>query len=162
MALLVRWTMVLLLVALVNRSVGQVIQDFTLDNVDNERVSLADIKGDKLTIIDFWATWCKPCKKAMPKLNEFYEKYREKGLNVVGISCDGPRSVSQVEATVNNLRITYPILVDMDCKVMNAHQYQAFPTLIIIDQSNEVVYLHEGFTSGDEKKIEEAIVNLLK
>lgn len=141
---------------------GQQIEDFTLDNTDNEQVSLLEIKGEALTIIDFWATWCKPCTKAMPKLNDLYNEYKDQGLAMIGISCDGPRSISRVPAVANNLNIDYHILKDIDCEVMNAYQYQAFPTLIMLDANNEVVYVHEGFSTGDEKEIKEVIEQHLK
>ena len=141
---------------------AQIIDDFTLDNIDNEPISLSEIQGDQVTIIDFWATWCKPCTKAMPKLNTIYNKYKDNGLAMIGISCDGPRSTAQVPAVAHNLKIDYTILRDLDCAVMNDYQYQAFPTLIMLDADREVVYVHEGFSSGDEHEIEEVIVSQLK
>lgn len=141
---------------------AQTIDDFTLDNLDNEPLSLSEVQGEQITIIDFWATWCKPCTKAMPKLNTIYSKYKDQGLAMIGISCDGPRSTSQVPAVVHNLNIDYTILKDIDCEVMNDYQYQAFPTLIMLDANNEVVYVHEGFSSGDEAEIEAAVIEQLK
>ena len=143
-------------------SMAQVIDDFALENLDNELISLEEVQGDQLTVIDFWATWCKPCTKAMPKLNSIYNKYKDSGVSMIGISCDGPRSISKVPAVVNNLNVDYHILKDIDCEVMNTYQYQAFPTLIILDADNEVVYVHEGFGTGDEADIEAEIESLLK
>lgn len=143
-------------------SSAQVIEDFSLDDINNELVSLNEIKGESVTIIDFWATWCKPCTKAMPKLNDIYNEYKDKGLSMIGISCDGPRSIAKVPAVVNNLNIDYHILKDINCEVMNSYQYQAFPTLIMLDADNNVVYVHEGFSAGDEVEIKEAIEAQLK
>ena len=141
---------------------AQVIEDFYLENLDNEEVSLDEIRGEQITVIDFWATWCKPCTKAMPKLNKLYNEYKDEGLAMIGISCDGPRSISKVPAVANTLDIDYTILKDIDCEVMNTYQYQAFPTLIILDDQNEVVYVHEGFGNGDEEEIRHAIEEHLK
>lgn len=141
---------------------GQEISDFSLENTDNELVSYEELAGEKLTIIDFWATWCKPCTKAMPKLNELYNSYKDKGVNMIGISCDGPRSIGKVGVVAESLDIDYSILTDIDCEVMTTYQFQSFPTLIIINQENEIVYVHEGFVSGDEVKIEEEILSLLE
>jgi peroxiredoxin len=145
-----------------NFGIAQVIEDFTLDNLENEQVSLEELKGDQLTIIDFWATWCKPCTKAMPKLNELYNSYKDQGLNIIGISCDGPRSISKVPAVANALKVDYTILTDIDCEVMNTYQYQAFPTLVLLNADNEVVYLHEGYRNGDEEEIKKEIDSHLK
>lgn len=141
---------------------SQHVDDFSLESIDNEILSLEDIKGEHLTIIDFWATWCKPCTKAMPKLNDLYTKYQDEGVSVIGISCDGPRSISKVGLVSNSLKIDYPILKDIDCEVMNTYQFQAFPTLIILDKNDDIVWVHEGFLNGDEQIIEEAIASRLK
>lgn len=141
---------------------SQQLENFYLENQDKEEVSLEEVAGDKITIIDFWATWCKPCTKAMPKLNDIYNTYKDQGVNMVGISCDGPRSIGKVDMLANSMDIDYTILKDINCEVMKSMDYQAFPTLIIIDENQEVVWLHEGFVSGDEIKIEEAIQQFLK
>ena len=159
---LIKVLLTLLLCLCMTNLNAQTIDDFTLDNIDNEPISLSEIQGDQVTIIDFWATWCKPCTKAMPKLNTIYNKYKEHGLAMIGISCDGPRSTAQVPAVAHNLKIDYTILRDIDCAVMNDYQYQAFPTLIVLDSDSEVVYVHEGFSNGDEHEIEEVIVSHLK
>lgn len=160
---MIKWNLILLICLLGTISVSaQVIDDFTLENLDNELVSLDELKGDQLTIIDFWATWCKPCTKAMPKLNDLHNKYASQGLNIIGISCDGPRSIAQVQPLTSSMGIDYPILTDIDCEVMATYQYQAFPTLILLNSDNEVVYMHEGYTAGDEKEIEAEIAKRLK
>lgn len=154
--------LLILILSLCQNASTQHVTDFSLENTDNELVSLEELKGDKLTVIDFWATWCKPCTKAMPKLNQLYTDYKDQGMNMIGISCDGPRSISKVNMVSQSMRIEYPILKDIDCEVMNAYQFEAFPTLIILDAQQNIVYVHEGFVSGDELKIEEEIVALLK
>jgi len=140
---------------------AQTVDDFYKENLDNELVSLEELKGEQLTVIDFWATWCKPCTNAMPKLNAIYSNYKEKGVNMIGVSCDGPRSISKVSMVAHSLGVEYPILKDLDCEIMKDLQFQAFPTLIIMNNDNEVVYVHEGFSAGDEVKIEEAILSSL-
>jgi len=141
---------------------AQEFTDFSLESTDNELLSLEELKGENLTIIDFWATWCKPCTKAMPKINDIYNEYKDRGLNVIGISCDGPRSIGKVDVVARSLNIDYQILKDIDCEVMGDNNFQAFPTLVILNQDNEIVHVHEGFTSGDEKEIEEMIISLLQ
>lgn len=140
----------------------QTVNDFSLENTDNDLVSLEELQGEKLTIIDFWATWCKPCTKAMPKLNDIYNDYKEQGVSVIGISCDGPRTIGKVDVVAQSMSIDYDILKDIDCEVMGENNFQAFPTLIILDENHKIVYVHEGFTSGDEKVIEEEIISLLQ
>ncbi len=132
---------------------GQTISNFRLKNVNNEIRSFSELKGEKLTIIDFWATWCKPCNKAIPELNKIYSSFSDRGLQIIGISCDGPRSISKVAPMVSSLQIKYPVLTDINSDVMNGLSLTAFPTLILVNSSGKVVWIHEGFTEGDEKLI---------
>ena len=73
---------------------AQIVPNFLLKDIESQTQSFESLKGEKLTLIDFWATWCKPCVKAIPKLNEIYKEYKEKGVNIIGVNCDGPRSIS--------------------------------------------------------------------
>lgn len=152
----------LLFLSLALLASAQEVENFFLEDTDNEEVTLEELQGETLTIIDFWATWCKPCKKAMPELNTLYEKYKDQGVNVIGISCDGPRSIGQVNMVAQSLGVDYPILKDIDCEVMSALQLQAFPTLLILNEKREIVWMHEGFVSGDEQLIEEELSSRLE
>lgn len=143
-------------------SSAQKLESFSLESLDGDWKTLEDLKGDKATIIDFWATWCKPCTKAMPKLDDMYARLGHEGLSVIGISCDGPRSIGQVRPLVGSMNISYHILKDIDCEVMNAHDYQAFPTLILLNSDGRIVWVHEGFRNGDESLIEEQVMTLLR
>ncbi|MFB6317148.1 TlpA disulfide reductase family protein [Saccharicrinis sp. FJH54] len=131
--------------------------DLELKSVDNRWVNLEDLQGEQLTIIDFWATWCKPCLNAMPKINSIYEMYKDKGVNVIGINVDSPRNHSKVKPLLSSLKITYPVLYDMDEDVKNELNVSVLPTLCILDSEGKLVYTHEGFTPGDEEKIKEEI-----
>ncbi len=141
---------------------GQQLESFSLEDLEGDWQTLEDLKGEKATVVDFWATWCKPCVKAMPKLDELYENLSDKGLGVIGISCDGPRSVGKINPVINSMAINYPILKDIDCEVMNAHEFQAFPTLVLLDADGKITWVHEGFKSGDEHEIEKQVMELLK
>lgn len=142
----------------------QRIRDFELKNINNEMKSLEDLKGEQITIIDFWATWCKPCLSSIPKFNELYDEYSDKGLNIIGISIDSPRNVSKVKPFTSSLGIEYPILLDTNSELIARLNINAVPTMIMIDRQNNVLYYHEGFKPGDEKilrqKIDEYLSNL--
>ena len=159
---LITITLLLLGIAVSTISSGQTLEYFSLEDLEGEWQTFDDLKGSKVTVIDFWATWCGPCVKAMPKLNTLYEELVEEGVAVIGISCDGPRSVGLVDPVVNSMSITYPILKDIDCELKNAHGYQDFPTLLILDNQGEIAFVHEGFRTGDEKEIKEHIRSMLE
>ncbi len=160
--LIKNYLLIVLIFIIPSTSFSQKVNDFELENTSGDLVSYSEIKGSKLTVIDFWATWCKPCVKAMPKLNTMFQKYEDQGLAVIGISCDGPRSISKVAPLISSLQIDYPVLKDIDCEIMDQYQFQAFPTLIILDDKDEIVWVHEGFSAGDETIIEQAIGLRLK
>ena len=162
MNILIKTALLLLGIAVSTITSGQTLEYFSLEDLEGEWQTFDDLKGTKVTVIDFWATWCGPCVKAMPKLNTLYEELVEEGVAVIGISCDGPRSVGLVDPVVNSMSITYPILKDIDCELKNAHGYQDFPTLLILDNQGEIAFVHEGFRTGDEKEIKEHIRSMLE
>ena len=162
MNILIKTALLLLGIAVSTISSGQALEYFSLEDLEGEWQTFDDLKGSKVTVIDFWATWCGPFVKAMPKLNTLYEELAEEGVAVIGISCDGPRSVGLVDPVVNSMSITYPILKDIDCELKNAHGYQDFPTLLILDNQGEIAFVHEGFRTGDEKEIKEHIRSMLE
>ncbi len=141
---------------------AQTIRDFSASTIHKETVTYSNIKGDSLTIIDFWASWCKPCLKAMPKLEKVFQEYRNKSVNVIGINVDGPRSVSKARPLVNTLNITYPIIIDMEGNIKNNMEVNSLPTLLIINSKNKIVYRHEGYAPGDEEELKRMIDKLLQ
>lgn len=132
---------------------AQMVRNFELKDIENTIRSYDELKGEKLTLIDFWATWCKPCNKAIPELNNIYDLYKSKGVEIIGINCDGPRSVSKVGPFTKSLSIKYPILIDINSEVRNELNAIAFPTLLIVNSKGQVVWIHEGFVTGDAEVI---------
>ncbi len=141
---------------------AQIIPAFELNNPKGISLNYEDLKGEKLTIIDFWATWCKPCLNAIPRLIELSEKYQDKGVKFIGISVDGPRSIAKVLPMVETLKISYPVLLDQDMNIANQLNIAAFPTLLFVGPNNKILQFHEGFSSGEEKEIEKEIQKYLK
>jgi thiol-disulfide isomerase/thioredoxin len=140
---------------------AQRLPEFSIKDIDNRYQTFDDLKGEKITIFDFWATWCKPCLKAIPELNKIYSEYRENGVEIVGVNCDGPRSTAKVNPMVKSLNIQYPVLLDINSELMNELNLANFPTLIAVNDAGKVVYVHEGFAFGDEIEIREAIDELI-
>jgi thiol-disulfide isomerase/thioredoxin len=132
---------------------AQNLKNFNLKDTQNTNQTFEKLKGEKLTVIDFWATWCKPCLKAIPELNTIYNQYKDKGVSFIGINGDGPRSVAKVGPLSKSLQIKYPVLLDIDSTVKTQLNISAFPTLIIVDSKGKIVWIHEGFVTGDEKEI---------
>ena len=110
---------------------------FILATLDGRRAALADY-GDKLVILNFWATWCVPCTDEMPTLEALWRDYRARGLVVLGVSVDrgGPRAL--IEPYVRNLALTFPILLDPDSKTAAAWRVTALPATFVVKPGGEV------------------------
>lgn len=140
---------------------AQNVGNFELKDIENSFQTFEELKGEKLTLIDFWATWCKPCMKAIPELNKIYAEYQNQGVEVIGISCDGPRSVSKVSPLSRALKIKYPVLLDIDAEIKSDLNLSAFPSLIFVNPAGEVVWVHEGYLNGDADEIKAELENYL-
>ena len=126
---------------------------FRLQDLDKQWKEYVDLKGSELTVVDFWATWCQPCVKSIPLLNEMAEEFKSQGVNFIGVSIDGPRNQSKIEPFVRSMGVSYPILRDMDSELMSDLNVTAVPTLLLYSADGELLYIHEGFRPGDEEVI---------
>ncbi|MBF0507091.1 MAG: TlpA family protein disulfide reductase [Nitrospirae bacterium] len=130
---------------------------FVLSTVKSDRISLDNYKG-KVVMVEFFATWCPPCRTAAPEMESIYEKYRDKGFVVLAVSIDeGPTAVSAVSKFVKEFNITYPVLLD-DGKASRQYQLISIPTSFIVDKQGKLRNKHIGlspdFTESVSKEIE--------
>ncbi len=142
-------------------AIAGTIPDFRLKDLENKSTTYSELKGEKLTVIDFWATWCKPCRSSIPGLVSLYKKYRSKGVQFIGINADGIRNLSKVKPFARSAGMNYPVLLDLNGEVMAELQVSALPTLLISNSSDEIVFFHQGYRPGDEKVIEQEISRAL-
>lgn len=133
----------------------------TFRSIDGEEVSLDELSGSKLVVVDFWATWCKPCVKSIPKLVELSQNFDEEEVSFVGINVDSPRNLAKVRPFAYSLGVPYPILLDTEQTLYDEYLVSSLPTLIILSNDGDVLYTHEGYTAGDEKLIEKEIKSFL-
>ena len=112
-------------------------------------------------LIDFWATWCKPCKKALPKIEYFHKTYADSGLQVVTISIDNPKSKSKIKPFIKGQKYTFDVLFDSNMEVRKLFGGKEIPLSVLINSDSEIVFKHLGYKPGDEKKIEEEILKTL-
>ncbi len=140
---------------------AQKVYDFRLDTPEGQSMSYSEIKGSELTVIDFWATWCKPCVNSIPKLVELANSYDLKRVAFIAVSIDSPRNLSKIRPFAESVGINYPVLLDTDQELLRDLNVTVIPTLIVVNAADEVVYTHEGFVPGDEKQLEEEINRLL-
>ncbi len=131
--------------------------DFELTALDGSTVKLSALKG-KVVVLDFWATWCPPCRKMIPELKKIYSKYKNKNVAVIGISMD-EGSLATIKTFVDNAGIKYPV-VKGDHALSKAYGYiNAIPTSFIIDKAGVIRDKHTGFRSAED--MESVIKDLL-
>lgn len=157
-----RFLLITLILSFGLNSAPNKVGNFRLKNLDNRMTSYKELKGEELTIIDFWATWCKPCIKSIPKLVEMSNEFKSEGVNFIGISVDGPRNLAKVKPFARSLGVDYPVLHDINSEVMGKLGVRAVPTLLIVNSEDEIIYFHEGYKPGEERMIEEEIRKLLE
>lgn len=133
--------------------------DFTLRALEGPNVRLQELRG-RVVLVNFWATWCGPCRQEMPHLNRLYEKYRGSGFQLLGVNIDeDPRAATELAA---KLGVKFPVLLDTDKKVSRLYDMSAMPATVVIDRDGKVRYLHRGYRDGVEKNYEMQIRELLK
>lgn len=140
---------------------GQQIRGFSLPNLQNQTLSFEEIKGEKLTVFDFWTTWCKPCLKSIPEINKLHTEFQEKGVSFAGVNCDGPRSMAKVSPMAKTLGIIYPVLLDPNMELMKELNLNSFPSLVIVNSKGKVVWFHEGFNDGDQEELRNQLIRQL-
>jgi len=140
---------------------GQTVYQTILSDIDGNSVNINEIKGEKLTVLDFWATWCGPCIKSIPELVKLSEEFHEQGVRFIGINTDSPRNRSKVKPFASSMGITYPVLIDSDQQLQSDFFINGFPTMLVLDEKGKVLFTHVGYIQGDEKIIEDTINKLL-
>ncbi|MBN1594126.1 MAG: TlpA family protein disulfide reductase [Candidatus Coatesbacteria bacterium] len=133
--------------------------NFKLESLDGETVELSKLKG-KIVVIDFWATWCPPCRITLPLVNKVYEKTRGKDVEVFGISTDRSEA-SKVKAFIKKNNISMPILHDKTGVIANNYGVRGIPTMVIIDKKGNIHQKHVGGDPSLDKKVLKEIEDLL-
>jgi cytochrome c biogenesis protein CcmG/thiol:disulfide interchange protein DsbE len=132
--------------------------DFILPDINGRDIHLREHLGDVI-LLDFWATWCGPCRIEIPGFIELYDKYRSRGFSVLGISVDDP--VEALRAYAGELGMNYPVLIgdDRDDVKEAFGPMLGFPTTFIIDRDGKICHQHSGFATKDQ--FEQEITSLL-
>jgi len=120
--------------------------EFTLEMLSGGIASLSDFKG-RVVILNFWATWCPPCRAEMPSMEKLYQRFSEQGLEILAV--DIGESKSTVSRFIMNNKYTFPVLLDADNKVSNAYGIEAIPTSFILDRDGKIIARVVGSISWD-------------
>ena len=133
--------------------------DFTLRTLDGQKLRLGEQRG-QVVLVNFWATWCGPCRQEMPHLNKLYEKYKSSGFVLLGVNVDD--DTAQAAGVASKLGVKFPVLPDSDKRVSRQYDVSAMPSTVLIDRDGRVRYLHRGYQNGYETTYDKQIRELLK
>lgn len=115
--------------------VGFAAPDFSLETLDGETMSLSDLRGQAV-LVNFWATWCPPCRQEMPAIQQLYEQYRDQDFTVLAV--DLQESEAQVVAFTGQMGLTFPILIDPGGQVFSQYGVRALPSTFFVDPNGVI------------------------
>jgi thiol-disulfide isomerase/thioredoxin len=138
---------------------GSTAPTFILASSGGGEVSLAQYKG-QVVMINFWASWCGPCRQEMPLLESIYRKYKQMGFTLLGVNVE-PDSQAANE-WLKQTPVSFPILYDKDSKVSKLYEVAGMPSTVLIDRGGKLRMLHRGYKSGDENEYLDSIRSLIR
>ena len=149
----------LALPALAVNPTGSPAPQFTLGSRAGQSVSLAQYKG-QVVMLNFWASWCGPCRQEMPLLESIYKKYNRLGFTMIGVNVEPDSNAANewLKATP----VSFPILYDKDSRVSKMYDVAGMPSTVIIDRTGKVRVLHRGYKPGDENEYLDSIRTLVR
>jgi peroxiredoxin len=141
---------------------GKPASTFALSSMNPAASGKVTIEPGKVTLVDFWATWCEPCKKSFPKYQEFYVKYRSSGFEIAAVSVDDDDKKREIPGFAKETGAKFPVGWDEGHKIAECYKPPGMPSAYLVDKKGIIRVVHQGFR-GDEdaKKLEEEIKGLL-
>lgn len=133
-------------------AIGQPAPDFTLNTLDGGEVTLSGLKGQAV-LINFWASWCPPCRLEMPDLVRAYEDHREEGFILLGVNLTATDSLPDIRDFVEEFKMTFPVLLDERYEVADLYGLRGLPLSVFINRDGVVVRIINGAMSGDHIEV---------
>ncbi len=138
---------------------GQAAPDFVLKSSGGENLRLSEYRGD-VVMINFWATWCGPCRQEMPLLDDLYNRYERVGFILLGVNIDDDSR--RAMKMIDELGVSFPVLFDESKEVSKLYAVSAMPVTILVDREGTVRHVHHGYKPGYEEKYLNEIRALLR
>ncbi|MCK0164575.1 TlpA disulfide reductase family protein [Marinobacter sp. S6332] len=133
--------------------------DFTLESRAGDNIRLEDHRGE-VVMLNFWASWCGPCRQEMPLMDDLYGRYQDLGFTILAVNVDENRG--EALRFLDKVPVSYPILYDPESSVSELYEVPAMPTTVMIDRDGNVRYIHYGYKPGYEDEYEAQIRELVR
>ena len=140
-------------------SSGGMAENFTLKSAAGKNIRLSEYRG-QVVLINFWASWCGPCRQEMPHLDALQKKYEALGFAVFGINVEQDRAMA--EKVLKDIPVSFLILFDETNSVSELYDVDAMPTTVLVDRNGEIRFVHRGYKSGYENEYDRQIRSLIK
>ena len=139
--------------------VGGPAPDFALKSRAGANLRLSEERGN-VVMVNFWATWCGPCRQEMPLLDDIYERYRDAGFQLLGVNIDD--DANKAARMTDDMGVGFPLLFDQDKEVSRLYDVSAMPVTVLIDRDGVVRHVHHGYRPGYEDAYIEQVRALLR
>ena len=133
--------------------------DFTLKSLDGKNLKLSEMAGN-VVLINFWASWCGPCREEMPLLNALHNKYQALGFSVIGVNVE--EQSQNAKSFIAERPVDFPILLDSNNTVSKLYDVIAMPTTVVVDRDGNMRFLHQGYQQGDEAQYRKMVKKLIR
>lgn len=133
--------------------------DFTLKSASGANLKLSEFRGE-VVLVNFWASWCGPCRQEMPLLSELHEQYRDLGFTVLGVNVE--EDTRKARKLLEDAPVSFPVLFDSDSVVSREYDVVAMPSTVLVDRNGKLRYLHKGYKPGLEAVYQQQVRDLLR
>jgi len=138
---------------------GGLAPDFTLKSRGGENIKLSELRGE-VVMLNFWASWCGPCRQEMPLLDALHERYKAMGFRLLGVNVD--EDSDSAKRLLEEVPVSFTILFDPKNRLADLYAIEAMPTTILIDRDGRRRYVHLGYLPGVEQDYEREIRELIR
>ena len=133
--------------------------NFTLKSNSGKNLKLSESRGEVI-LLNFWASWCGPCRQEMPLLDSLHNKYKGLGFKVMGVNVE--ENSKEAIKILNEIKVSFPVVFDTSNKVSELYNVSAMPSTVLIDRDGKMRYLHKGYKPGDEATYKQWVKKLIK
>ena len=133
--------------------------NFTLKSAEGENIRLSEYRG-QVVLINFWASWCGPCRQEMPHLDDIHRKYEALGFTVFGVNVEQDRNMA--DKVLRDIPVSFPILFDDNNRVSELYGVDAMPATVLVDRNGDIRYMHRGYKPGYELEYEKQVKTLIR